>query len=284
VAGVWFVLVLGGLLFGAVNTGNNLVYVVLATLLAVLLVNNVLAEWNLRALVVRRVLPPELFAGTPAAGVLVLENPRRLGTAWAITVEERDGGGALARFARVPPGESREEPATWTFPARGARRFARVRVASRFPFGLVLRWRDIDVPVDVLVYPGWERGVAENGGAGNGDVPAPRAARDGVGELGGLRPYVAGDPVRRIHWPSSARTGTPLVTVRSAEGGGYVVVRLADGAEPSIRRACGEVLAHARNGDAIGLEGAGERIQPLAGATQRRRLLTFLALLPGAEA
>jgi hypothetical protein len=106
VAGVWFVLVLGGLLFGAVNTGNNLVYVVLATLLAVLLVNNVLAEWNLRALVVRRVLPPELFAGTPAAGVLVLENPRRLGTAWAITVEERDGGGALARFARVPPGES----------------------------------------------------------------------------------------------------------------------------------------------------------------------------------
>ncbi len=279
-SGVWFLLVLAGLTFGAVNTGNNLVYVVLAALLAVLVINNLLAEWNLRALVVRRALPPELFAGQAATGALVLENPRRVGAAWAVEVEERDGGGAKARFDRVGPGEAREEPAAWTFPERGPAGFARIRIGSRFPFGLVLRWRDIDVPAEVLVYPGPERGNAADGGLGLGDMTATRPTRGGSGDLAGLRAYAPGDPVRRIHWPTSARVGAPLVAVRSAEAGGEVVVRLADGGERAIRQACGQVLLHTRRGDAVGLEGAGERIPPLAGASHRRRLLTVLAMLP----
>lgn len=280
VAGVWFLLVLAGLTFAAVNTGNNLVYFVLATLLSALVANNALAEWNLRALVVRRVLPPEAFAEEPGQGRFVLENPRRFGAAWQVEIEERGGGGARARFGRVGPGESREEPASWTFPARGPARLARVRISSRFPFGLVARWREVDLPAEVLVYPAFERGSASEGGAGPGEVAAARAAREGVGDLVGLRDYVPGDPVRRIHWPTSARAGRPLVAVRGAEGGGEVVVRLADGGERAIRRACGEILLHARRGDAVGLAGAGERVAPRPGAAQRRRLLTLLALLP----
>jgi uncharacterized protein (DUF58 family) len=279
-AGVWFFLVLAGLLFGAVNTGNNLVYVVLAALLGVLIVNNVLAEWNLRALIVRRALPGELYANEPASGRLVLENPRRFGGAWRVEVEERDGGRARARFGRVAPGATVEEPATWTFPARGPAAFARIRIASRFPFGLILRWRDLDVPGEILVYPRPERGNAADGGMGVGEAAAVRASREGVGELVGMRAYAPGDPVRRIHWPSSARSPRPLVILRSAEGGGEVVVRVGAEGEGAIRRACGEVLLHTRRGDAVGLEVGAEHIAPRSGASQRRRLLTTLALLP----
>ncbi len=279
-AGVWYLLVLAGLTFGAVNTGNNLVYVVLAALLGVLVVNNVLAEWNLRALVVRRALPAELFAGERATGRLVLENPRRFGGAWQVDVEERDGGRARVRFAYVGAGEAREEPASWTFPERGPTTFSRIRIASRYPFGLILRWRHLEVPDEVLVYPKPVHGSAAEGGLGVGDAASDRASREGVGELVGMRAYAPGDPVRRIHWPSSARSLHPLVILRSAEGGGEVVVHVGPEGEGAIGRACGEVLLHTRRGDAVGLEIGAERLAPRAGAAQRRRLLATLALLP----
>lgn len=281
-AGVWFLVVLVGLLFAAVNTGNNLVYVVLAVLLAVLLVNNVLAEWNLRGLEVRRVLPLEVFAGLAAAGALVLVNPRRIGAAWRVEVEERDTAGR-ARFGCVPPGGAVEESAEWTLARRGPARIARLRLSSRYPFGLVLRWREVDVPAEVLVYPEPAPGVGARAGAALGDRSVARPARDGTGELVGLRAYAPGDPVRRIHWPSTARAGRPTIVVRGAETGGEVVVRLPDPTEPAIRRACGEILVHTGRGDAVGLDGAGEPIPPSLGASQRRRLLTALALLPPAE-
>jgi uncharacterized protein (DUF58 family) len=228
-------------------------------------------------------LPGELYANEAATGRIVLENPRRFGAAWRVDVEERDGGHARARFGRVAPGSTVEEPASWTFPARGPVGFARIRIASRFPFGLVLRWRDLDVPCEVLVYPRPERGNAADGGLGVGETTAARASREGVGELIGMRAYAPGDPVRRIHWPSSARSPKPLVVLRAVEGGGEVVVRVGADGERAIRRACGEVLMHTRRGDAVGLEVGAERIAPRPGASQRRRLLTTLALLPPRE-
>lgn len=280
VAGVWYMLVLLGLTIGAVNTGNNLVYVVLAALLAVLVINNVLAEWNLRALIVGRTLPAELYAGEPATGRLVLSNPRRFGGAWRVEVEEQDGGRARVRFGCVDAGGTSEEPAIWMFQERGEARFSRVRIASNYPFGLVRRWRDLEVPGVLLVYPRPERGNAAEGGMGLGEATAVRASREGVGELVGMRAYAPGDPVRRIHWPTSARSSVPMVMLRGAEGGGDVVIRLASDGEGAIRRACGEVLLHTRRGDAVGLEIGEDRISPRTGAAQRRRLLTTLALLP----
>lgn len=281
-AGVWYLLVVAGVLVAAVNTGNNLIYAVLAAQLSVLLVNNVLAEWNLRALEVRRVLPGELFAETPATGRFVLHNPRLLGAAWRVEVEEREGGGARAIFGRVGPGEGAEEFASWTFALRGPVRLGTLRVGSRFPFGLVHRWRDVRVGGEVLVYPAPERGGPGELSTGTGEGHPDRTARDASGDFAGLRAYRPGDPVRRIHWPTSARAGQPYVALRSGERGAEVVLRVdpRDG-ERGIRRACGQALFHLKRGDAVGLHAGDQRVPPRVGPTQRRRLLTTLALLPG---
>ena len=60
-AGWVFFLLLFGVGFAALNTGNNLLYLVLSFLLAFLTLSGVLSESALRGIEVRRRLPGELF-------------------------------------------------------------------------------------------------------------------------------------------------------------------------------------------------------------------------------
>ncbi len=284
-AGWWYLLMLLGVTVGALNTGNNLVYVVLAALLALLVVNNLLAEWNLRGLEVTRRLPGELYALRPATGHLRLTNPRRWGDALGVEVEERDGGRASACFAEVPARGTVEVGATWRFPHRGVARFATLRIASTYPFGLTRRYRDLELPAEVLVYPTPEREPPPVAAAGDGPGIATRGGADATGEFLGLRAYQPGEPVRRIHWPLSARAGEPLIVVRAGEAGSEVVIELdarggTDARERAIGRACGRVLWHSARGDAIGLHAGSVKIAAAAGTSHRRRLLTVLAELP----
>jgi uncharacterized protein (DUF58 family) len=55
------------------------------------------------------------------------------------------------------------------------------------------------------------------------------------------------------------------------------------GGERAIRVACGQVLHHARRGEAVGLRVADTTLPPRAGPTWMRRLLTTLARLPEAS-
>ncbi len=282
-AGIWYLVVTLGVAVGAMNTGNNLVYAVLSVMMGILVVNNVLAEWNLRGLGARRSIPAELFAGVAARGAIWVENPRRIGPAFAVHVRELDGGHAAAEVIRVDPTGEASAPADWTFANRGEQRFAKLRVGSSYPFGLLLRYRDLNVPGTVLVYPTPELAAPTLGGPGEGiEGQSPRGGVDQTGEFAGLRPYQQGDPVRRIHARSSARIGTPMVMLRAGETGSRVWVRVmgsGENREQQIRRATGLVVQHALRGDAIGLETDNQRLEPATGALHRRALLTILALL-----
>ena len=66
-----------GLAIYALSTGNNLVYMLLSTLLAAFVVDALAGAWNLRGLEVARALPPELYAGLEGRGTIVVRNRRR---------------------------------------------------------------------------------------------------------------------------------------------------------------------------------------------------------------
>ena len=59
-----------GVGFAALNTGNNLLYMVLSLLLAFLVLSGVLSESALRGVRIRRRLPREIHAGRAAPVVL----------------------------------------------------------------------------------------------------------------------------------------------------------------------------------------------------------------------
>lgn len=131
--------------------------------------------------------------------------------------------GRVRRFqARVldPTGDWRQAsaPASGQLPHLADRRglFSAIRVEVRVtaPLGVIAAHRvhTVWLPHAVEVAPrpltvSWVPGPAPVAG-GVHPVSQPALAGDLVRSV---RPYVAGDPANRVHWPSSARTGTLIV-------------------------------------------------------------------------
>lgn len=287
--GLGFLALLAGVAVAAFNTGNNLLYAVLALMLAMLALQAVLAELNLRGVSVQRRLPTEVFAFEAAQGGLILVNQRRAFPAIALEVEEIERGEARAGFLLVPSGGQAEGPVTWTFPERGQVQMGRLRVSSAFPFGLFLRFRDLACPGELLVYPRrGGRGLPFNR-AGRGSLEDDSARHPGGdGDFVGLRPYQPGDPMRSIHWPNSARSGTPMVVQRASGRAEQVVLKVTGRPgrlEQELAEACGQAVRHLQAGHVVGLELRDQApIAPAQGASHRRRLLTALALVPPEDA
>jgi uncharacterized protein (DUF58 family) len=280
------------------NTGNNLLYMVLALLLAFLVLSGVLSESALRGIQVRRRLPRDLQAERPAPVVLEIRNAQRLAPSFAVVVEDCLGDdverGAVAGrvFAfRIAAGATETRSYPLHAEGRGALAFAGFRVATRFPFGLFSKALRLDAPGEALVGPAVDAvGVdaertaraRDEGGVGRG-LPRPEAS--------GLRAWAAGDAFRHVHWRASARRGALLVRDREREGRAELWVRLATrDAEPgarferAVRRAASEAAAGLALGLRVGLATDSARIAPQSGAAQRRRLLAFLATVAPAGA
>src|SRR3984893_5529424 len=85
-AGVIYVLVTLVIGIAALNTGNNLLYIVVAAMLAAILVSGVVSAWVLRWLELDIRLPEHVFAGRPVSGRIVLHNPHRFLPSFSIRV------------------------------------------------------------------------------------------------------------------------------------------------------------------------------------------------------
>ena len=281
--------------FAALNTGNNLLYLVLSLLLAFLVLSGVLSEAALRGIRVERRLPFEWVAGRGVRVVLEISNAQRKTWAHAIVVEDlgRAPGDpaerALGRgFAlRIEPGKTESRSYRFEPTQRGELRFAGFRVITRFPFGLFAKSLELPREAFVVVYP---RIAARRSPARRtGD---PRAARESAGrgslatEVTGLRDYAHGDAPRRIHWLASWRRGQLLVRETQGTAGGEALVELRtrsgahdDAFERDVERAASEAEAGLRAGLRVALRTDDAEFGAAAGAVHRARLLGYLALV-----
>ena len=159
-------------------------------------------------------------------------------------------------------------------------------MTSAWPFGLVRRWRDTELYAEILVYPRPlpARACVEPGGEGHEGGDSGHVG--GVGDFVGLRDYVPGDPLRAVHWPTSARAGHAMVVLRSTEAAARLIVRVDEKAawERELSRATGEVLRGFARGMEVGLELGGQIHEARTGAAWRRVILEELARAPGRAA
>jgi uncharacterized protein (DUF58 family) len=80
-------------------------------------------------------------------------------------------------------------------------------------FGLITRDADLNLREGLIVYPRVVPVVAPAVAARQllGDRVRPRALLTDPTRLAGVRPFVTGDSVRRVHWGATARTGVLVV-------------------------------------------------------------------------
>lgn len=288
--GWFFMLVSVGLGLAAINTENNLMYLALGLMLALIVASGLLSEMSLRQLSVQRRHPPDPVAGKPFLYDVTLTNHKRRLPSFAVNVEEvtRDGQ-VLGRsfFFRLAAGEEQSRTAEGYWENRGRVRLKGVRVATRFPFGLFEKAVILPDPAELVVLPNSEGAapVVMSLQYREGFEPTAEAGRGA--DLFALRPYREGDGARQIHWRKSAGGQGLQSKVYEREERPRVVLALVPGGpvllEDAVRGAVLWITEMEQAGFEVGLV-AGRRIPPSRGGGHRLHLLRELALFEAGEA
>jgi len=289
-AGWCYIAIVFGVGFAAQNTGNNLLYLVLALMLAFLVLSGLLSEASLRGLRVERRLPREIFAKTPNRVILRVHNDQERVPSFAVSVDDRvansEGPHCVGRvFAlRIGPGETADRSYVWEPTRRGELRFVGCRLSTRFPFGLFVKSVDCEIESPALVYPQLletHRSADSARSARDDDDPQSKC-RDGD-EIAGVREYAEGDSIHRIHWRRSLRESRLIVGEREGEGSAELEVLLrlpatlgAEEVENRVARATSDVVRHLGAGLRVGLRTTQAHFAPGTGFTHRTALLVCL--------
>src|SRR5437879_13370801 len=152
--GVRFLLLTVAVGVAASNTGNNLLYLLLALMLCLIVMSGILSEQCLRHLVIRRRTPDHIFANRPALIVLSLMNRKQRLPSFSLRVLDVVEGKTVDRGIHVlhlPAGASVTRSYPILFPRRGRHRIEWIKVQTRFPFGPLLKAPHVPLRSDRLV-------------------------------------------------------------------------------------------------------------------------------------
>jgi uncharacterized protein (DUF58 family) len=213
-----FILYSIGVGAGAINTGNNLLYIVFGIFLGLLLASGVLSDLSLWGLDVAWIFPSTLRANERADVWITVTNTKRWWSSLGVSIVlEGTLGGSPVRFSAYAPcvrkHESLRLPAGWTPDRRGAFRLEQIRVSTRYPFGLLEKWWRVyrGAPeFSALVQPPrvaistramWQAAMGD-------ERASSRHAQHEGASSSTVREYHAGDNPRRIHWRASAKRGS----------------------------------------------------------------------------
>ncbi len=214
--------------FAAINTGNNLLYLILGTLLTLIIGSGILSDLALRGLSITRTPPKRIFAQTPFLMGISLKNAKRHLPSFTIEVDDLFSPEPFHRrcfFLKVPSGRTQNTAYRHTFDTRGRHHLLGFIVGTRFPFGLFEKTRPVELPRDILVFPEVRR--LDQAPARFGEDGATRSPRIGrIGDFHALRDYRDGDDPRDIAWRNSARLGRPLVRERELPRGQDITIYL----------------------------------------------------------
>jgi uncharacterized protein (DUF58 family) len=180
----------------------------------------------------RTVTPTRVTAGTPLHAQLEVHTPNRLlGGGLVLTDAFPDALGASPQFVTAPPRRG-DPPLTMRYPVnprvRGVHLIGPVTVRVSDPLGLVEYERELAGRSALTVLPRVTplNGLPDGFGRGEGDAGST-GLRRGPGEHDALlREYQPGDPLRTVHWRSTARRDELMVRLEERPWHGGVIVLL----------------------------------------------------------
>src|SRR6202050_4517405 len=154
--GKFFVGITLGVGFAAINTANNLLYLLLGMLLALIVVSGIMSELSLRDLTDVRRLPLRAQVGRAHLVEIEVFNHKGRVPSYAIEVEDlRAGQPADKRgfFLKISPRSAQVAAYRRTPVKRGRDLHVGFRIATRFPFGLFEKSREVPAEGELVIYP-----------------------------------------------------------------------------------------------------------------------------------
>ncbi|MHB8465772.1 MAG: DUF58 domain-containing protein [Acidimicrobiales bacterium] len=160
----------------------------------------------------RRLLPARVHAGSSSRVELTLTNRARRRSPVLTVRDPFDRGTRSARFLVAPLAPGEVAKAAYRVPTdqRGVFDLGPLDVSLTDPFGLAASITEAAPQTRLTVYPRIDQ--IRPPPLGHGDDPLagadhPRALTGGGSDFYALRPYVRGDDLRKVHWPSTAKAG-----------------------------------------------------------------------------
>jgi uncharacterized protein (DUF58 family) len=221
-----------------IQTGNNLLFIILATLLSAIAVSGVLSRSSLKQISLSLQLPENVFVGDKVFLKISMKNTKRIFPSFSIRAEDpamsrihspfsvflklpfltrykksltQSQESAILRqsayFPILRAGETRSELIVQSFPKRGMYSLDGFWISTCFPFGFFRRGQRIGATGEVLVYPSIQ------------EIPPHfymlpflpgflEGSRVGPGEnLYSMRKYQEGESSRIIDWKATSKTG-----------------------------------------------------------------------------
>ena len=167
---------------------------------------------------------------------------------------------------------------------RGWQPTPRLRIETRFPFGLFVAWSQISIDQSILVYPQPSNDSLAMIHSATQDHTASQqtSTQVGVDDFQGLTAWQAGDSLRRVHWKAWSKGQGLLIKQFSQQQGQEQRLdfnQLTGGVERRLSMLCAQVLHIAATGQPYTLSLPNQSpLGPAAGAEHRQRCLRALAL------
>ncbi len=234
-AGAIFLLGIVAIGLAAINTGNNLLYLLMGALLGTVAVSGWMSERTLRGLEVRRRLPRGMGAGPSVRIRYEVRNGKGRLPSFDVRIRENDLPGE-AYVARLDAGGATTVRSEGTGLERGVYPLHVLTLSTTFPFGFVRKERDVRLRDELVVWPRSDRpvripSVAASAASRRGAMTG-RAPLGHRGEYRGLREYRPGDDLRDVHWKKSAAAPHTVVREYEPEAGWEVLIHLDTSHEP----------------------------------------------------
>jgi uncharacterized protein (DUF58 family) len=212
--GIVYVAGVFAIALAALNTGNNLLFMMLAALLAGISMSGILSNVSLSGVELRLALPEHIFAWQAVQGEVALRNDKLTLPSFSLRVsgdpKAAAGSQILSRpvyFPYLPKQRSVRQQVELVFPRRGVYRQDAFGISTRFPFGFLEKTRKVGSTMEVVVYPAIERTEEfyEILPLLSGEIESTQRGRGH--DLYSIRDYAPSDSARFVDWKATARTG-----------------------------------------------------------------------------
>jgi uncharacterized protein (DUF58 family) len=205
------------LILAAVNTGNNLLFMILGCSLGGILISGILSRVVLTGVDLKFDLPEHIFAEQPVLAELELRNEKQTWPSFSLRVvgeSKKTAAQVLTRpvyFPYIPRLGAARQKVELVFPRRGVYRQDAFSIRTRFPFGFFEKTRKVDSNIEIVIYPRIEPTdqFYEVLPLLSGEMASNFRGRGH--ELHSLRDYQFTDSARFVDWKVTAKAGRMMV-------------------------------------------------------------------------